>query len=402
MRAGDILHFSLFSLSAARIRSGLMLLAMSIGVAAVIVLTGVGDGARLFITGEFAALGTNLVIILPGRSETASGTPSTFVGETPRDLTIGDAVALQRLTGVRYVAPVNVGEVSISYKGRDRRVPLLGSTSSLMDIRHLQLGRGTFLPAGDPESMHSVCVLGAKVSRELFGTASALGAIVRIGEYRCRVTGILRSKGRSMGMDTQELVIVPVAFAQMLLNTEGLFRIIVEAKDSSTMAHLKQQILQVISKRHHGEKDITIITQDSVVATFNRIFHVLTMTVAGIAAISLIVAGILIMNVMLVSVSQRTAEIGLFKALGARNSQIMLLFLTEAALLSLIGGGLGLAIGMGGIWGVGRFYPDLQATPPWWAVAAALGTALVTGIVFGLLPARRAARLDPIQALSHH
>ena len=148
MRAGDILHFSLFSLSAARIRSGLMLLAMSIGVAAVIVLTGVGDGARLFITGEFAALGTNLVIILPGRSETASGTPSTFVGETPRDLTIGDAVALQRLTGVRYVAPVNVGEVSISYKGRDRRVPLLGSTSSLMDIRHLQLGRGTFLPAG--------------------------------------------------------------------------------------------------------------------------------------------------------------------------------------------------------------------------------------------------------------
>lgn len=379
-----------------------MLLAMSIGVAAVIVLTGVGDGARLFITGEFAALGTNLVIVLPGRAETAAGTPSTFVGETPRDLTIGDAMSLQRLTGIRYVAPVNAGEVAISYQGRERRVPLLGSTSSLMDIRHLQLERGSFLPKGDPESMHSVCVLGAKVSQELFGTAPVLGAIVRIGDYRCRVTGILRSKGRSMGMDTHELVIVPVAFAQMLLNTEGLFRIILEAKDSATMEQLREQILQLISKRHHGEKDITIITQDSVVSTFNRIFHVLTMTVAGIAAISLIVAGILIMNVMLVSVSQRTAEIGLFKALGARNSQIMLMFLVESGLLSLIGGGLGLIIGMGGIWGVGRFYPDLQATPPWWAVAAALGTALLTGIIFGLLPARRAARLDPIQALARH
>ena len=379
-----------------------MLLAMSIGVAAVIVLTGVGDGARLFITGEFAALGTNLVIVLPGRAETAAGTPSTFVGETPRDLTIGDAMSLQRLTGIRYVAPVNAGEVAISYQGRERRVPLLGSTSSLMAIRHLQLERGSFLPKGDPESMHAVCVLGAKVSQELFGTAPVLGAIVRIGDYRCRVTGILRSKGRSMGMDTHELVIVPVAFAQMLLNTEGLFRIILEAKDSATMEQLKEQILQLISKRHHGEKDITIITQDSVVSTFNRIFHVLTMTVAGIAAISLIVAGILIMNVMLVSVSQRTAEIGLFKALGARNSQIMLMFLVESGLLSLIGGGLGLIIGMGGIWGVGRFYPDLQATPPWWAVAAALGTALLTGIIFGLLPACRAARLDPIQALARH
>jgi putative ABC transport system permease protein len=271
-----------------------------------------------------------------------------------------------------------------------------------MAIRHLKLGQGSFLPAGDPESMHSVCVLGAKVSRELFGTAPALGAIVRIGEYRCRVTGILSSKGRSLGMDTQELVVVPVAFAQMLLNTEGLFRIIIEAKDSTAMAHLKQQILQIITKRHHGEKDITIITQDSVLATFNRIFHVLTMTVAGIAAISLIVAGILIMNVMLVAVSQRTAEIGLLKALGARNSQVMVLFLTEAALLSLIGGVLGLAIGLGGIWGIGRFYPDLQAIPPWWAVASALGTALLTGIVFGLLPARHAARLDPIQALARH
>ncbi len=402
MKAADVVLFSIAALSAARIRTFLMLLAMAIGVAAVVLLTGVGNGARLYVTDEFTSLGTNLIIIVPGRTETAAGMPSTFVGETPRDLTLTDASSLARLHQVRRVAPISVGEVSVSYQGLERRVPLIGSTSQYQPVRRLQLAQGNFLPRGDHHSSRPVCVLGAKVSQELFGTGPAVGTLVRIGGFRCRVIGVLASRGRSLGMDTEEMVIVPVAFAQMVLNTEGLFRILVQAREGVDLDLLKTRILEVVSRNHHGEKDITVITQDAVLATFDRILSVLTMTVAGIAAVSLIVAGILIMNVMLVAVSQRTAEIGLFKALGARNSQVMALILTEAALLSISGGVMGLGVGRIGVILVERLYPQLQAAPPLWAIWAALATSLITGLLFGLLPARRAARLDPIQALAHH
>jgi len=400
MKVLSTLRFSWFSIFSSRVRSGLTLLAMSIGVAAVVVLTGVGEGARHYVIDQFASLGTNLLIVIPGRAETASGTPSTFIGETPRDLTIGDAQALERLPGVRRWAPVVVGEMALSYQGRERRVPVMGSTSSMLDIRHLRLAQGRFLPAGDPEQSRSICVLGAKVARELFGTSPVLGEIVRIGDHRSRVIGVLATEGRSLGMDTQELVVVPVAFSQMILNTEGLFRVIVEARGRADIEQLKSQILGAISQRHYGEKDITVITQDSILATFDRIFTMLTITVGGIAGISLGVAGILIMNVMLVSISQRTAEIGLLKAIGAKNRQITILILTEAVLLSGVGGILGLGLGLFGGWLVEQLYPDLSTTPPWWAVTAALGTAMLTGLIFSLLPARRAAKFDPVQSLS--
>jgi putative ABC transport system permease protein len=264
------------------------------------------------------------------------------------------------------------------------------------------MDRGRFLPEEDMEIARPVCVIGAKVYRELFGRENALGELVRLGGFRCRVIGILGSEGRSLGLDTEELVIVPVAFAQMLLNTEGLFRILIEATDLDVIERLKDHIRTTIAKRHYGEEDVTIITQDSVLATFDKILRVLTLTVAGIAGISLVVAGILIMNVMLMAVAQRTAEIGLCKALGAGQLQIMTLLVTEALLLSTIGGLLGLALGFAGSWLAVQFYPTLQTTPPAWAIAAALGTALSTGFIFSLLPARRAARLDPIQALARH
>lgn len=402
MRPLDTIGFAMQSLGSNRVRTLLMLLAMSIGVASVVLLTGIGNGARLYIVDQFASLGTNLVIVIPGRTETASNTPATLVGETPRDLTLGDARALMRGDTVRRLTPVNIGELSIAWRGRERQVPLIGSTSQLLEIHHLTMERGVFLPDEDMEIARPVCVIGAKVYRELFGTQNALGEMVRLGGFRCRVIGILGSEGRSLGLDTEELVIVPVAFAQMVLNTEGLFRILIEAKDLEVLNRLKKHISTTIAKRHYGEEDVTIITQDSVLATFDKIFRVLTLTVAGIAGISLVVAGILIMNVMLMAVAQRTAEIGLCKALGASQLQIMALLVTEALVLSTIGGLIGMALGFGGSWLVIQFYPTLQTTPPPWAIAAALGTALGTGFIFSLLPARRAARLDPIQALAKH
>ena len=402
MRPLDVLRFGLSSLGSNRVRTGLMLLAMSIGVAAVVLLTGIGNAARLYIVDQFASLGTNLVIIIPGRAETASNTPATLVGETPRDLTLEDAQALTRSELVGRVAPLNIGELHAVRQGRERQVPVLGSTTSFLDIHHLNMAVGSFLPDEDWDIARPVCVIGSRVHAELFGRESALGELIRLGGYRCRVIGILSSEGRSLGFDTQELVIVPVAFAQMLYNTSGLFRILVEAKEQETLPRLKTFIAETIARRHHGEEDVTIITQDSVLATFDRIMGTLTLTVAGIAAISLVVAGILIMNVMLMSVAQRTAEIGLCKALGATKGRIMTMLVSEALLLSAIGGGLGLVIGFAGAWGIAQVYPQFKTMPPAWAVAAALGTALATGFIFSLLPARRAARLDPIRALARH
>ncbi len=400
MRARDAISFALASLAFSRVRTLLMLLAMSIGVAAVVVLTAIGNGARHYVVDQFSSLGTNLVIVVPGRAETAGGAASTLVGETPRDLTLDDARSLLRGDALRRMAPFNLGEIAVSYRGRERQAPLLGSTAALLPIHHLEMARGSFLPEEDMEIARPVCVLGATISRELFGRQNPLGEMVRLGGFRCRVIGVLASQGRSLGHDTEELVVVPVAFAQMLLNTEGLFRILVEAREPESIPRLKDFILDTIARRHYGEEDITIVTQDSVLATFERILGALTLSVAGIAAISLVVAGILIMNVMLMAVAQRTAEIGLCKAIGASRRQIMVLLVTEALLLSAVGGLLGLAIGLAGSRLARSLYPELSAGPPSWAMVAALGTALATGFVFSLLPARRAARLDPIQALA--
>ena len=399
MRARDAIAFALASLAFSRVRTLLMLLAMSIGVAAVVVLTAIGNGARHYVVDQFSSLGTNLVIVVPGRAETAGGAATTLVGETPRDLTLDDARSLLRGDALRRMAPFNLGEIAVSYRGRERQAPLLGSTAALLPIHHLEMARGSFLPEEDMEIARPVCVLGATISRELFGRQNPLGEMVRLGGFRCRVIGVLASQGRSLGHDTEELVVVPVAFAQMLLNTEGLFRILVEAREPESIPRLKQFILDTIAGRHYGEEDITIVTQDSVLATFERILGALTLSVAGIAAISLVVAGILIMNVMLMAVAQRTGEIGLCKAIGASRRQIMVLLVTEALLLSAVGGLLGLAIGLAGSRLARSLYPELSAGPPSWAMVAALGTALATGLIFSLLPARRAARLDPIQAL---
>jgi putative ABC transport system permease protein len=201
-------------------------------------------------------------------------------------------------------------------------------------------------------------------------------------------------------MNSDELVILPVAVAQAMFNTNTLFRILVEAKGRAAIEQARDQSLAILKERHDGEEDVTVITQDAVLETFDRILGTLTYGVAGIAAISLAVAGILVMNVMLVAVTQRTGEIGLLKALGASGATIRNAFLAEATLLSATGALVGYALGQAGAFGLRTAMPALPAYPPDWAVIAALATALATGLLFGVMPARRAARLDPVQALS--
>lgn len=396
----DVLRFSWRVLRGFPSRTLLMLIAMAIGVSAVVLLTSLGEGARRYVTGEFASLGTNLVIVFPGRSETAGINPSTMMGETPRDLTLEDAQALLRDRSIRRIAPINVGSAVVSRQNRSREVVILGSNHDLLTIRHWQVGQGRFLPQADLDRASPVAVIGSKIRDELFAAKRALGEWIRIGDRRFRVIGVMGSEGRSIGVDVQESIIIPVASAQQLFNTASLFRILVEAKNRDAIETAKQFVIALLQERHQGERDVTVITQDAVLQTFDRILGALTYAVGGIAAISLAVAGILIMNVMLVAVSQRTAEIGLLKALGAAPQQILLLILTEAVMLSAIGATAGLLLGQVGSYFIRVSFPLLPAYAPAWASTAALTVALITGLVFSLLPARRAARLDPVLALS--
>ncbi len=398
MTLSDTFSLSFHTVVSYRLRALLILLAMALGVAAVVVLTALGEGARRFVVNQFSSLGTNLVIVIPGRAETSGGFPGALVGETPRDLTLDDAKSLSEVRGVRRFAPLNVGAVEISAGGRLREITILGSTAELIAVRHMEIAQGSFHAGLDANPAE--IVLGAALAEALFPAGNALGQRVRLGDRRFRVAALFAKQGESMGFNTDEIALIPVDHAQALFNTESLFRILIEAESRASIEPVKAGVTAKLKIRHDGEEDVTVITQDAILATFDRILRALTLAVSGIAAISLAVAGILVMNVMLVAVSQRTAEIGLLKALGATRRDIKRLFLFETLWLALAGAAAGILIGYLGSLGLRLAYPQLPAYPPAWASIAAIFTALLTGLVASLLPASRAAKLNPVLALS--
>ena len=394
----DALMLAATAIHCQRLRAALIILAMSIGIASVNVLTALGESARHYIVDQFQSLGTHLVIVLPGRNETTGGPPPLF-GETPRDLTLEDAEALSRSRHVAAIAPLTIGSAPVSSSGLERETNIFGSTYALRRVRHLSLAQGHFLPNTEINKAVPVCVIGQTIRNELFANKPILGQWLRINDRRFRVIGVLASEGQSIGVDFDEMVIIPVAQAQALFNTRSLFRILAETSSELSMHKAVDDINKIIKLRHEGENDVTIITQDSVVNTFDKILSALIWTVASIAGISLAVAGVLIMNVMLISVTQRTSEIGLLKALGATKRQLHGLFLVEAALLSLAGALLGLLAGQLSIVVLQTLYPDFPLKLPGWALISSLAVSLFTGLVFGLLPARKAAKLNPVTAL---
>ena len=305
-------------------------------------------------------------------------------------------------SSVVQVAPVVIGSGNASWRQREREITVLGTNTAMLDVQHWSMQAGRFLPEIDMDVATPVCVTGNVVSDEFFGSSDPLGQWLRIGDARCRVIGVLDQAGITGPFNTDELVIMPVAGAQQLFNAPGVFRILVEAVSKDAIPAARRDIIRVIKARHQGEEDITVVTQDAVLSTFNSIFDAITMALGGIAAISLVVAGVLIMNVMLVAVSQRTREIGLLMALGAKQRQIVSLFLTEAVCLSILGALAGLACGLAGSRLINLAFPIVEVSAPSWAMAAAVAIAVLSGLVFGILPARRAARLDPVQALAGH
>jgi putative ABC transport system permease protein len=362
-----------------------------------VILTALGDGARNYVINQFSSIGTNLLVVLPGRAETSGSFLGAVLGQTPRDLTLKDAQLIGRLPQVRRYAPLNVGEAELSAANRLRAVTVLGSNANLIPIRHMKLAQGNFMAQG--AESNAQIVLGAKIANEFFPRTQAVGQRIRLGDSRFLVSGVLMSQGETMGFNTDEIVIIPIDYAQTMFNTTSLFRILIEAKSHNEIEPAKQAVLATMKQSHDGEEDITVITQDAILSTFDRILQALTMAVAGIAAISLIVAGILVMNVMLVAVSQRTAEIGLLKAIGATSADIRRLFFAEAILLSMVGAILGFLLGQFGSLMLRLALPQLPAWPPAWATIAGIMVALITGILASILPASKAAQLDAVNAL---
>ena len=393
----DLWKLTFSSIVAHRLRSALTMLGVLIGIASVILLTSIGEGARGFILGQFSQFGTNVLAVNPGRAFT-TGAPGAL-GGTVRKLTLEDAEALERIEGVDKLVPFVMGSARVEAGERGRSVFIYGVNANVPDVWNFQVRQGRFLPDGDLRRTAPVAVIGPKLKRELFGDANALGERVRIGGQRLVVIGVMAPKGQFLGIDLDDAAYVPVANGRALFNRDGLWEIDVRYAHASLEGSVVRRVREVLMKRHDDREDFTITTQTAMLDVLGNVMDIVNMSVAGIAGISLLVGAIGILTMMWISVNERTAEIGLSLALGATRRQVLVVFLAEAALLSLSGGVLGVASGLGTARLMQVFVRGLPLEVPYEFVVAALVVSLVVGLVSGVLPARRAAALDPVEAL---
>jgi putative ABC transport system permease protein len=394
---GDLLRLAAGAITSHRLRSVLSMTGIAIGVAAVILLTSIGEGTRRYVLGQFSQFGTNILAIHPGKAKT-SGMPGIF-GGTTQHLTIADAEALGRIPGVERVVPAAFGTARVEAGERGRNVAVNGVTPDIQTVWKFHTRLGTFWPAGDPRRGSPLAVLGPKLSHELFGAANPLGAGVRIGGRRFRVVGVMESKGQMLGFDLDDTVYVPIASALQLFNLPDLGEIDVLYTSADAARRIEAEVKRVLTARHGGEEDFTVTTQEAMLEVFGNVMRMITIAVGAIAGISLVVGAIGILTMMWITVRERTAEIGLVRAVGASGAQVGTIFLAEAAAVAVLGGAAGVAIGLGLGAGLRWVLPGLPVETPLAFVAAALAVSLAVGLLSGVIPARRAARLDPIEAL---
>ncbi len=392
----DILRISLGSLLDQRLRSFLTLLGIAVGIAAVVLLTSIGEGVHRFTLAEFTQFGTNLIGINPGRTTTA-GMSGALIN-TVRPLTIADEEALRRIPGVIDTVSVIQGNASVEHEKRSRRTNILGVGPSGSRVWQINVAMGRFLPDDDSQTARSFVVLGSKVYHELFDSSSPLGRLVRIGGERFRVIGVMESKGQMLGFDLDDAVYIPTGRAMSLFNLESLMEIDVLYREGLQSKTIAAQIKKMLISRH-GSEDFTITTQDEMLKVLGSVLDILTLAVGGLGAISLLVGGVGIITIMTIAVNERTPEIGLLRALGADRRQILFLFLGEAVVLAGLGGLAGLIAGAGGAWLLGAFVPALPTHTPWQYALYAEILAAVIGLLAGVLPASHAANLDPVEAL---
>ena len=397
MQAGDLLGIGLGALRGHRLRSALSMLGIAIGIASVVLLTSIGEGTRRHLAGLFTEFGTNMLQVNPGKTETL-GIPG-VLGGTTHKLSLEDAQVIERLPGVRHAVPLVMGQARVEGGERGRSVFVYGTTAQFPSVLRFSIGRGSFLPGGDPREGAAVAVLGPTLKRELFGDENALGRFVRVAGARLRVIGIMAPKGRILGIDIDDSAYLPVATAMRLFNLDELMEIDVMFAYAGLEAQVVDGVRRALQERHAGREDFTITTQTAMLAVFDNVMNVVTAAVGAIGAISLLVGAIGILTIMWISVNERVQEIGLMRALGATPAQVQSVFLLEAIAITAVGGVAGLALGLGLALLLRLAVPGLPIYTPPQYVAGALAVSVAVGLLAGVAPARRAAALDPVEAL---
>ncbi len=396
MRLGDQLHFITTSIRAKPLQSFLTGLGIAVGIAAVILLTSMGEGLQRFVVAEFTQFGANLIAINPGKVNTM-GTPLGVLG-SERLLTLEDSEALRRLPEAEAAVPMVQGNVEVSAEGRTRRITLYGVGAEMDRAFRMQVGSGRFLPPDDPRLARPFVVLGAKVADELFPGENPLGRRIQIGNQPGRVIGVMEPKGQILGFDMDDTVYIPAGRALDLFERDGLMEIDVLYRDGYQAEEVVAAIRRILINRH-GQEDFTVTTQQQMLDVLGSVLSMLTVAVGALGGISLLVGSVGIFTVMTIAVRERTAEIGLLRAVGASQQQILLLFLLEGTLLAGLGGAAGLAFGFCCASLIHALVPLLPVHTPWSFVVFAELLSMLIGIVAGILPARQAARLDPVEAL---
>jgi len=396
MQGRDFFTFTLDSLRANRGRSLLTGLGIGVGIAAVVLLTSIGEGLQRFVLAEFTQFGTNLIGVTPGRS-TTHGMSGALVSNV-RPLSLDDGLALSRLPGIAAMVPVLQGNAAVEAGRRSRRSMVLGVGHQVPAVWRMAVAVGRFLPDDEPRSARAFAVLGSKLADELFVGQSPLGQRVRIGGESYRVVGVMEPKGQFLGFDLDDAVYLPVARAMAMFNKDSLMEIDLLYRVGSEGDAVAERVRRLLTRRH-GEEDFTIVTQDQMLDVLGNILGILTFAVGALGGISLLVGGVGILTIMTIAVNERRAEIGLLRALGASRRQVLLLFIGEATVLSALGGVIGLLVGAGLAWLLGVVFPALPTHTPWSYAFGALAMAAVIGLGAGAYPAWRASRLDPVASL---
>jgi putative ABC transport system permease protein len=395
MRWQDWLRLVSSSVRSNPLKSLLTSLGIAIGITAVILLTSLGEGVRSYVMDNFSQFGTRIIAITPGKDDT-SGMGGML--SSVRFLSLADAHSLERLPHADYVVANVQGSGAIKYGAYSRNTEILGTTASFVDAWDFPLASGQFLPSARGQVSPAHAVLGHKVKQELFQSHNPLGKFIRIAGQRYRVVGVMQAKGSMLGFDLDDMVYIPADRGLSLFNREGLMEVDVVFSAQTTSAKMSDRIYNKLVERH-GQEDFTLITQDEMLASLDSILSILTLGIAALGSISLLVGGVGIFTIMTTNIHQRSAEIGLLRAIGTSRRQLLSLFLGEAILLSFIGGILGMLVAMSILALMALFAPSFPLSPNPFYLLLALFISGLIGLLSGIRPAWHASKISPVYAL---